>query len=392
MADQRLNDLKLEEEKTLNKNNTMYNSMIKDSKDLYQAQIDASKDYVDKQTQLQQEQTDFAIEKLEQQKEQANKDYLKEQSGSYVDWQKESNRYGANTETMAANGFVSSGYGESAQVSMFNTYQNRVATAREVYNKAVLEYDNAMKDARLQNSVALAEIAFKGLQQQLELSLQGLQYQNQLIEQQASKQLEIKNMYHQQYQDVLQQINTEKALAEQIRQYNESMAFQREQFNEEKRRYNESLKKSSSSSGGSSRSYSSGSSSKSKSDSGSSGYSSGGSSKKGSAASTYSGNRGQGGSAQSSAKASKNSYDKPIYRVTQNMGNSAATQKKSDYYFSNGYQPRYIDNVRLKSTGKTVADLGKDYGVPGSQTVWVANGRCYVWDGKTREYMYVCKA
>lgn len=397
MADKRLNEVKLEEEQTLNKNNTMYNSMIKDSEDYYKAQIDASKDYVDKQTQLQQEQTDFAIEKLEQQKEQANKDYLKEQSGSYVDWQKESNRYGANAETMASNGFVSSGYGESAQVSMFNTYQNRVATAREVYNKAVLEYDNAMKDARLQNSVALAEIAFNGLQKQLELALQGMQYKNQLIEQQANKQLEIKNMYHQQYQDVLDQINTEKALAEQIRQYNESMAFQREQFAEEKRQYNEqmALQKSrssgSGSSGGSSRS-SSRSSGSSKSSSSSSGYSSGGSSKKNSAASTYSGNRGQGGSAQSSAKASKNNYDKPVYRVTKNMGNSTATMKKSDYYFSNGYQPRYIDNVRLKSTGKTVADLGKNYGVPGSQTVWVANGRCYVWDGKTREYMYVCKA
>lgn len=229
--DKRLTAVKTEEEKTLNKNNTMYNSMISDSQKYYNEQIQASKDYAEKQSQLQQEQTDFAIEKIEQQKDQANKDYIKEQSGAYVDWQKESNRYGANAEEMAASGFVSSGYGESSQVSMYNTYQNRVMTARDVYNRAVLNYDNMMKDAQLQNNTLQAEIAYNSLKEQLSLALQGLQYKNQLLETQANKQLEIKNMYNQQYNQVLQQINTENALAEQIRQYNATLAEQKRQFN-----------------------------------------------------------------------------------------------------------------------------------------------------------------
>ena len=261
--DDRLVAINQEEEKTLNESNTMYNSMIKDSQTYYDQQIQASKDYADKQTQLQNEQTNLALEKLEQQKDQANKDYIKEQSGAYVDWQKESNRYGANAEEMAASGFVSSGYGESSQVSMYNTYQNRVMTAREVYNKAILEYDNMMKDAKLQNSSALAEIAYNSLQAQLELALQGMQYKNQLLETQANKQLEIKSLYHNQYQDILQQINTENALAEQIRQYNESMALEREQFEEQKRQFDLQYSKSSggvgrSSGGGSSGGSSSG--------------------------------------------------------------------------------------------------------------------------------------
>jgi uncharacterized membrane protein YgcG len=260
--DERLVAVNTEEEKTLNESNTMYNSMLKDSQSYYDKQIQASKDYADKQTQLQQEQTDFALEKLEQQKDQANKDYIKEQSGAYVDWQKESNRYGAKAEEMASNGFVSSGYGESAQVSMYNTYQNRVMTAREAYNKAVLEYDNMMKDAKLQNSSVLAEIAFNALQAQLELSLQGLQYRNQLLEAQANKQLEIKNMYHNQYQDILQQINTENALAEQIRQYNETLEEEKRQHDEtlaeQKRQFDQQMAKSRSSGGGG---YSSGGSS-----------------------------------------------------------------------------------------------------------------------------------
>jgi hypothetical protein len=112
---------------------------------------------------------------------------------------------------------------------MYNTYQNRVATAREVFNQAVLNYNNSIKEAQLQNSAALAEIAFQTLQQTLELSLQGFQYKNQLILEQANKKLEIDNIYWNRYQDVLQQINTENALAEDIRQYNETMKWNTEQ-------------------------------------------------------------------------------------------------------------------------------------------------------------------
>ena len=74
------------------------------------------------------------------------------------------------------------------------------------------------------------------------------------------------------------------------------------------------------------------------------------------------------------------------------MGNSASTQKSSDYYFSNGYQPSYIDNTKLVPTGLTIAHIGADYGVPETEPLWEANGRIYVWDDKTREYMYICKA
>lgn len=233
----------------LNTNNTMYNSMIADSDKYYQGQIDATKAWEEKQTQLQNEQTDFAIEKIEQQKAQATQDYTREQSGAYVDWQKQSGNYGANAEAMASQGLANTGFSESSQVSMYNTYQNRVASARDSYNRAMLNYDNAMKDARLQNSSVLAEIAYQSLQTQLELSLEGFQYKNQLLETQANKQLEIKNMYHGQYMDILGQINAENALKEQQRQYKAShdleqaqLAQQREiamaQLAEDKRQFN----------------------------------------------------------------------------------------------------------------------------------------------------------
>lgn len=211
-----------------------YAGMINNSDKYYQAQIDASKQWADKQSQLQQEKTDFAIEQIEQDKAQAKKDYTKEQSGAYVDWQKQSNQYGANAEQVAAQGLTNTGYSESSQVSMYNTYQNRVYTAREAYNQAVLNYNNSITEARLQNNSILAEIAFEALQKQLALSLEGFQYKNQLILEKANKKTELDNIYHSRYQDVLQQINHENALAEEVRQYNERMA-------EEKRQYNETL-------------------------------------------------------------------------------------------------------------------------------------------------------
>ena len=211
-----------------------YAGMINNSDKYYQQQIDASKAWSEKQSELQQEKTDFAIQEIEQQKAQAKKDYTKEQSGAYVDWQKQSNQYGANAEQMASGGMTNTGYSESSQVSMYNTYQNRVATARESYNLAIQNYNNSITEARLQNNSVLAEIAYEALQAQLKLSLEGFQYKNQLILEKTNKKTDLENQYYSRYQDVLKQINTENALAEEIRQYNEKMA-------EEKRQYNETL-------------------------------------------------------------------------------------------------------------------------------------------------------
>ena len=214
-----------------------YQGMIDDSEAYYQAQIDANRQWEETQSQLQQEQTDFAIEQIEQEKDQAQRDYTKEQSGAYVDWQKQSDQHGVRAEQIADMGMQNTGYSESSQVSMYNTYQNRVATAREALNRAVLDYDNAITQARLQNNSALAEIAANALRERTELALQGFQYKNQLLLEMANQKTQTENMYYQRHQDVLAQIMEEEALAEQVRQFNEQMDFQREQFEWQKSQY-----------------------------------------------------------------------------------------------------------------------------------------------------------
>lgn len=248
---------KVESEKTyaIEENEKLYDDMISGSNKFYDEQIKASKDWADTQTKLQNEQTDFAIEKIEQEKKYAKEDYLKEQSGAYEDWKKQSNKYGARAEQFADQGMQNTGYSESAQVSMFNTYQNRVMTARDSYNRAVQEFTNGITEARLQNNSALAEIRFNALKQQLELSLEGFQTKNQLLLDKANQKLQIDDSYYNRYQDVLNQINEENSLAEQIRQFNESMKLERDQFNWQKKNF----KSYSRGGGGYSRSYSSGS-------------------------------------------------------------------------------------------------------------------------------------
>lgn len=233
--DKRFTQVNNEKNVALKEMENTYGGMINDSDNYFKDQISAVEKWGEQQKKTQQAQTDFAIEKIEQQKDQAQKDYIKEQSGAYTDWQKQSDPYGVDAEQKAAAGMANSGYSESSKVAMYTTYQNRVIAARDVYNRAVLNYDNAIKDATLQNNAALAEIAYNTLQKSLELGLQGFQYKNQLIIEKANKKTELKQIYHSRYQDVLNQINKENALKEEVRQYNEKMA-------EEKRQYDTTLK------------------------------------------------------------------------------------------------------------------------------------------------------
>ena len=229
--DERFQKVESEKQTALDQVDKTYGDMIGKADQYYNQQIAEAERWGDEQSKLQQEQTDFTLQKIEQQKEQTQKDYLKEQSGAYVDWQKQSAQHGVKAEQMAATGMQNGGYSESAQVSMYNTYQNRVMTARAAVEQAMTSYNNDMTAARLQNSTILAEIAANTLAKKLELSLQGFQYNNQLILEQANKKLEVENNYYSRWQDVLNQINTENSLAEQIRQYNESLAEEQRQFN-----------------------------------------------------------------------------------------------------------------------------------------------------------------
>lgn len=292
--DSRFTEVEKDKNAAIKQSNSTYDSLINQSGKYYDNLIQQSKDAADKQTALQNQQTEFAIDKIEQQKAQAKKDYTKEQKGAYQDYMKQSNAYGSNMQTAGQQGLGGSGWSETIQAGFYNTYQNRYAQARESYNTIIMNYDNNIKEAQLQNSSALLEIYNQAQKEQLELALQNFTVIKDLSIAKQNQYLAIDSEYNDRWRQVESQINTENALAEEIRQYNASLAeqkrqadldqayrnsqlaLQREQLAEEKRQFNmlHSGGGSSSLSSGSSSSSTKSSSSSSKSSSSSSGSSS----------------------------------------------------------------------------------------------------------------------
>ena len=286
--DSRFTELEKDKNAAIKQSNSTYDSLISQSGKYYDNLIQQSKDAANKQTALQNQQTEFAIDKIEQQKDKAAKDYTKEQKGAYQDYMKQSNAYGSNMQAAGQQGLGGSGWSETIQAGFYNTYQNRYAQARENYNTIIMNYDNNIKEAQLQNSSALLEIYNKAQQEQLELALQNFTVIKDLSLAKQNQYLAIDSEYNDRWRQVETQINTENALAEEIRQYNASLAeqkrqadldqayrnsqiaLQREQLAEEKRQFNVlhsgggSASLSSGSSGSSSSSKSSSSSSSSK--------------------------------------------------------------------------------------------------------------------------------
>lgn len=225
--DERFKEVEAQKQAAIDKSNETYNSMIQGSDAYYQGLMNEADRYAEEQKRLQNEKTDFAIEEINQQKQQAQEDYTAEQQGAYVDWQKQSDQYGASAEQMAESGLMGTGYSESSQVAMYTAYQNRVAVARQTFERANVEYNNAITEARMSNNSVLAEIAHDAWLKKAEYSLENFQYQNDLLQAKLDREQQLDSEYYSRWQDVLAQQNQENALAEEIRQYNADMEYQK---------------------------------------------------------------------------------------------------------------------------------------------------------------------
>lgn len=192
----------------------------------------------DKLIDVQNKNTEFAIDTIEQKQEQAEKDYTKEQAGAYADYQKQIDPYGVQAEQVAASGLSNSGYAESLKTQAYVAYQNRVAVARESFNRIVQDFNNQITQARLQNNATIAQIISDAMAQRLqimmEFSVRGNELYTQMVQGGASiKQQNISN-YMSVYNQLMQEKQHNESLAENKRQFDAQMAFQREQFEYQK--------------------------------------------------------------------------------------------------------------------------------------------------------------
>ena len=162
--DERFTQVEQDKQNELNKYNQTYDSLIAERENLTQQQQDYVDNWKTTQEQIANDNLNHQLELYNQQKEKAEQEYQKEAKASYIDYQKEVDKYGVSRENAASNGLSNSGYAESSKVDMYNTYQNRVATARKSLNNIKLEFDNAIKEAQLSNNATLAELALQQMQ------------------------------------------------------------------------------------------------------------------------------------------------------------------------------------------------------------------------------------
>ena len=216
-TDPRFTKVNESREKATNDNKSFYEKQADELNAGYDEAISGLNEHTEKMVNAQNEQTDLAIEKLETEQKRAEQDYIKEQSAAYTDWQKQSNQYGANAEAMASQGLTNTGYSESSQVSMYNAYQNRVAVARQSFERVSADFNLGMAEARAQNSAALAEIYYNAYKEKSALILSQIVANQEIWKNWQTQQSVIDSRHDNLWQNVLTQINTEKSQALQER-------------------------------------------------------------------------------------------------------------------------------------------------------------------------------
>ena len=181
----RLDEVDLRYSGLLDESNKIYSDIAKGYS------LDNPESFASVMMQLQEAKTEQAISEINSKKKLAEKDYEKEKKAAYVDWKRQSDPYGANAEARATNGLTSSGYSETVQARMYSDYQTRLISARESFVRAETEFATAIASARLQNSAALAQIAFDSFQKQCEYILSGLTARQGLLSSWAAERSQI---------------------------------------------------------------------------------------------------------------------------------------------------------------------------------------------------------
>lgn len=227
--DERFTQLEQEKQTELNKYNQTYDALLDERNQFTNQQQDLVDQWQKTQEQIANDNLNHQIDLYNQQKDKAEKDYQKEAKASYIDYQKETDRYGVSREQMVSNGLSNSGYSESSKVSMYDTYQNRIASARQSKETAMLEFNNAIKEAQLTNNATLAENALTALKEKMNILLEGFNYKDTATQNKLNWEYNINNNYYDRYKDVESQINYENEQAEAIRQYQEQMEYQKQQ-------------------------------------------------------------------------------------------------------------------------------------------------------------------
>lgn len=166
------------------------NSMLDES-------LKQQQDIVNKQTQMN-------IDALERNKAEVDEQATKTNQGLYSEYKKASNPYGVNAEQLYSKGLGNTGYAETTQTNLYNTYQKNVTDTINNAQKLKSDFDFQMSQARQNGDITLAQNALEIYRQKMQLLTQEYELKNNR-----------EQYLYQKEQDALAQNNWEKEFARQ---------------------------------------------------------------------------------------------------------------------------------------------------------------------------------
>lgn len=231
--DERYQKLATEKQVALDNSNKTYEDLLNQNTAYSNSVNDYLKNYQNIQNNQFDKQTQFQVDLQNQNKEQAEKDYQREAMASKNAYYDFINPYGVQAEIQAQNGLNRSGYSETTKSQAWTTQQNRTAQAKANLNQAKLQFDNAIKEAYLNNDANKAQLALEILQQQQQEALRNFNYTSDTKLNQLNNSQNLDSEYNNRYNTLYNQIQQAKADAEAIRQFNENLALQKSQYDQD---------------------------------------------------------------------------------------------------------------------------------------------------------------
>lgn len=227
--EERYQKLANERQAALDQANQTYNDLINKNTEYSNSQKEFLTNYQNTQNDIYDRQTQFQVDLQNQNKERAEREYQKEAQASKNAYYDFINPYGVQAEIQAKNGLRNDGYSETVKSQAWTTQQNRTAQARAKMQDAKLQFDNAIKEAYLNNDTLKAELALKILEQQQQEALRSFNYVSETEQNRLNNNQGLDSDFNNRYNTLYNQIQEEKARQEAIRQWEKEMAFKEEQ-------------------------------------------------------------------------------------------------------------------------------------------------------------------
>lgn len=356
--EERYQKLANERAAAIDQSNKTYDDLLNKNTEYSQGVRNYLDNYQNTQNDIYDKQTAFQVDLQNQNKERAEREYQKEAQASKNAYYDFINPYGVQAEIQAQNGLRNDGYSETVKSQAWTTQQNRTAQARAKMQDAKLQFDNAIKEAYLNNDTLKAELALKILEQEQQEALRSFNYVSDTQQNRLSNNQNLDSDYNNRYNTLYSQIQEEKARQEAIRQWEKEMAFKEEQARIAQQQWEKEYALSQATANAR--------------------YGSGGSG----------GSGGGYGSLSDGGGSSLNDSGKTVNPYTGTRSKDADTFGT----FSNGYQPKGINGYgAVSKTGDTYTfETVNPDGTPmtAKQNIWkTPDGTKWYWDGRYNQYI-----